>query len=212
MKTSMLIALMTEGFSLLGVRFRREGGGQSSKMYHYKYPGFDVEVGDMVVVESPHNGFVIVDVEEVDNDPVLDTNAGFSYKWVVQKVDTTEYYKHKERELALTKHLRRLQNKAEAERTLATIREELRDTEAGKEFEALVADLDVGAKKQVSAPPVQPQVEKYDKYLGVEVVFQLVNGKWSFRKFGCSYTHSGFPDLDTARKVARSMIETGVIK
>jgi len=55
----------------------------------------DFEIGDKCVVESAHQGFVVVEVVGTDS-TLLEGN--YRYKWVVQKVDDTAYQAHVEKE------------------------------------------------------------------------------------------------------------------
>ncbi len=55
----------------------------------YTYKTFDTyEIGDHCVVDSPSEGLVVVEVVGTDITQLEDNRR---YKWVVQKVDTTEY-------------------------------------------------------------------------------------------------------------------------
>jgi len=134
-KTSMLVTLLTEGFALLSVKFEK-----SEKSYHYKAPlAWNIQEGDTVVVESPYSGYTCVKVTGVDNEPIIDVNAGYSYKWVVQKVDPSQYLAHGEKEKLFYKHLNRLRNKALAENELNRMREMVAGTSAAKELDEALA-------------------------------------------------------------------------
>lgn len=135
MKTSMLVTLLTEGFALLGVKFER-----SEKTYYYKAPlAYGIVEGETVVVESPHSGYTCVKVVSVDNEPIIDVNGGYSYKWIVQRVDDTAYREHGEKEKLFYKHLNRLRNKALAENELARMRQAVAGTSAAKELDEALA-------------------------------------------------------------------------
>lgn len=67
--------------------------GYSSKTYSYLYDLNDpVEKGDVVVVDSPSEGFVTVKVTDV-----FDGVVGSATKYIVDKVDTTSYKQRVER-------------------------------------------------------------------------------------------------------------------
>ena len=80
-----LAAMLIDGIKTVECVF--EG---SDKRYTYKTI-LDLKVGDKVVVNAPGNNFKIIDVVKIDNAPKLDINASFSYKWIVQKIDTEQY-------------------------------------------------------------------------------------------------------------------------
>lgn len=89
--TGNLLNLLQSGFVTIKVRFKRDQGF-SSRDYTYKAPAsMGIAVGDEVIVDSPSSGMVVVEVMEVDEFGTIDYTAQHSYKWVVQKVDTTAY-------------------------------------------------------------------------------------------------------------------------
>lgn len=67
----------------------------NSKTYAYSTDVEDIEVGDTVVVESPSSGYTCVKVVGIDDSPVA---VSKSTKWVVCKVDDTNYKDRLERE------------------------------------------------------------------------------------------------------------------
>lgn len=92
MKQRHLLALLQSGYTTIQVVF--EG---SNKPYTYKARG-QIIADDYVVVNSPSKGLVICKVVGVDKTPRIDIDADFTYQWIVQKVDTTEYNRVKEQE------------------------------------------------------------------------------------------------------------------
>lgn len=63
-----------------------------SETYTYKAPikaGY--KAGDLALVDSPKGGLCVVTILEVHDTPQIDVDADFDYKWLVQKVDLTEY-------------------------------------------------------------------------------------------------------------------------
>lgn len=98
MKHRHLIALLQEGYTTIQVVFNDDVRGRS-KPYTYKAPlSAGVEVGDRVVVDSPSNGLVVVEVVGTDKAPRIDLDADFTYKWIVQKVELKAYEEQLERE------------------------------------------------------------------------------------------------------------------
>ncbi|MDO4223123.1 MAG: hypothetical protein Q4D05_03725 [Acinetobacter sp.] len=76
--------------------------------YTYKIDkAIDVQVGDWVIVPA-RDTLKIVQVVEVHDEPQLDLNAKYQYKWVVQKVDTHAYVQRLEEEERLMSVLQRL--------------------------------------------------------------------------------------------------------
>lgn len=73
----------------IGVRFKRDAGARSDIVYSYLSGNFRIEVGDSVVVDSPSNGYVVVDVVDVKRNFRSDK----AYKFIVDKVADDEYKK-----------------------------------------------------------------------------------------------------------------------
>lgn len=86
----------------------------------YAYKTFEVlEPGDFAVVETPTNGFQVVKVvEEAD---MLELNASVQYKWLVGKVDFTQYQQSRELEATIITAVRKAENK----RVLADLRDSI---------------------------------------------------------------------------------------
>lgn len=97
-----MVNLMYGAMTIVKVRFKSDyGQGLSTKQYSYKFDGKKIEVGDEVVVESPHNGYVVVVVEEVEFNQVKGIDDEMSLKWVVCKVTDRAYKARCEREQAV---------------------------------------------------------------------------------------------------------------
>lgn len=79
--------------NFVAVQFKHGGGraGWTDKLYHYKTLIADLEVGDLVVVETQYGH----SVARVARRLVKTSQAN---KYIVQKVDLTELEKHKARE------------------------------------------------------------------------------------------------------------------
>ena len=105
----MLIALLqSDTFVTCKVRFKHTDGQLSAKEYSYKAPiTMGLEIGDEAVVNSPSKGMVVVMVTQVDDCANLDLRAGFSYKWIVQKVQVVEYLQRMAVEGAAERELRK---------------------------------------------------------------------------------------------------------
>ena len=85
---------------IVSVKFRPSGSKvYTSQPYYYK-TFFDVEVGDLVIVDTSTNGVQIAMVDDANvTDPVGQSKAT---KYLVQRVDREEYDKRVEHELKLT--------------------------------------------------------------------------------------------------------------
>jgi hypothetical protein len=92
-----LLNLLQENMTTCVVHFidqpTREPG------YTYKvHKDWKVEAGDHLVVDSPKSGLTVVKVQSVDKAPRIDTDASFTYKWALQKVDRAFYDRQVEKE------------------------------------------------------------------------------------------------------------------
>ena len=86
--------------------------GYSDKLYNYMYEGVALQSNDHVVVDSPYGGYKVAVVASVTDDPVANSKAT---KWIVCKVDDTEYKERAQRQarkLELEKALRKSMEKA----------------------------------------------------------------------------------------------------
>lgn len=77
---------MTQRVHTISVQFS-DGGS----FYSY-LSDLDFEAEDYAVVESPHNGLVVVKVKAVKED----VRDGKAYKWIVDKVDVAGHYQRQE--------------------------------------------------------------------------------------------------------------------
>ena len=100
-----LASLMIEGLKSVRVTFNSNG-----REYTYKTL-MDFEVGDLAVVEVS-NHFKVVEVVAVDLVPNLSVDSEIEYKWIVQKLDTTDYESCISSEKALSDNLRVLQQRS----------------------------------------------------------------------------------------------------
>ena len=108
MKQRHLLALLQENYTTIEVRFPKDGhypdddpepwdnrprnSRDLGKTYTYKiWLTTGIDVGDKVVVDSTKKGLLVAQVVEVHAAPKIDIDASFTYKWVIQKVDTTQY-------------------------------------------------------------------------------------------------------------------------
>lgn len=60
------------------------------KGYTFKVARHLVQVGDLAVCDSK-SGLAIVKIRAVHDMPIIDANAPFTYRWIVDKIDTTQY-------------------------------------------------------------------------------------------------------------------------
>ncbi len=124
-KPKHLLSLLQTGFTTIQVQFPADlpqgevtasrhdrNSGQTVvgkvKDYTYKIMG-PCSPGDTVVVDSPYSGLTCVKVISVDETPRIDLGADFTYKWVVQRVDTSAYKEMLEKEEAFTSQVEEVQ-------------------------------------------------------------------------------------------------------
>lgn len=97
MKDSNIIALLRDNFKVVRVTFALLGAQQGTTIYSYKAPlGVALERNDAVIVPNaldkdntkPYAVAYVYDVLDASD---LDLSADFDYKWMVSKVDTTEF-------------------------------------------------------------------------------------------------------------------------
>jgi len=92
-----LFAAVSDNFVTIECKFR----DANQKTYTYKAKKSDsIMVGDIVVVLTPANGYVIVDVVAVHNTPQF--TPGINYRWIVQRVDNKAYQEQLVLEAVLT--------------------------------------------------------------------------------------------------------------
>lgn len=118
--------------------------GRTPRLYTYKTPNsYGIKVGDAVIVDTPLKGYSIAYVVEVHAEPFyLDEDSSYELKWIVGKVDDSEYLFRQEQERQF------LQSIAQAERSAARekmVKEALDglpdDSESKKLFQAAVESL-----------------------------------------------------------------------
>lgn len=80
-----ILSLFDDSLKTVGVKFKGLG-----KEYTYK-TRLTLEVGDHVVVSTPSEGFAVVEVTSIHDEPQLDANSVTDYKWIVCRVDTSIY-------------------------------------------------------------------------------------------------------------------------
>lgn len=147
-----ILSLLQTGFTTVGVTFevnmdadsdptlRTRNRNQRVKDYTYKALESDnLQVGDLVVVDSPSEGLVIVQVTRVDSKPKIDLDVPFSYKWIVQKIDRTRYDSLLKQEADFKEALVEVERVKQRETVLKSFQEHLPEgSEARKMFEATI--------------------------------------------------------------------------
>ena len=126
-----LLLAQNENFKFVEVVFNH-----TDKHYVYK-TALDVEVGDSLVVEAP-SGFKVVEVKAVLKfNELCSSKRGIKLKWVVQKVDTTEYERCKKAENDAQQHLDTARVSKMREELEASLTQQI-GADALKEVKALV--------------------------------------------------------------------------
>lgn len=88
---SNLIALLQarKGMITASVRITSQSHKSSSTLYTYKVPPtLSLKRDDLVVAQVGVDGLVIGRVAEVHDVAMIDPEADFDYRWIVQRVDT----------------------------------------------------------------------------------------------------------------------------
>ena len=88
--TKILVNALHENLNCVQVQFKR---GTNPKKYSYK-TFLDLEIGDECIVDSPLDGTTVVVVVGTDNTALEE----FPCKWLVQKIDMTDYNELVEKE------------------------------------------------------------------------------------------------------------------
>jgi hypothetical protein len=103
-KHQALLNTLLENVTTVQARFAANGPG--GKLYTYKVPTrWGVKAGDELVVDTPVHGMQVAAVVSVDPVPAFDTDAEFTYKWAVQKVDRSGYDAQLKREALFLEQL-----------------------------------------------------------------------------------------------------------
>jgi len=107
MKASHILSLIQNDYTTVGVAYK-EGGN----IYTFKALKADnIIPGDLVIIPSSFGdwGYTIGRVSTVDETAEIDTNAPFTYKWLVGKVDLTRYAGILEVEKRFERHILNMQ-------------------------------------------------------------------------------------------------------
>ena len=106
-----------ENFKFISVVFSPFTG---TRTYTYKTT-LDVQEGDFVIVDTPNGGLSVVQVKKLNDFTDVNFNVTYGYKWVVQKIDRTDYDELVVKEKQLAKTL----NKVTAKKVLHELRTSL---------------------------------------------------------------------------------------
>lgn len=118
--------------------------------YTYKAPRIaNISVDDYVVVHSKARGLVIARVVRVDDNPRIDVDASFDYKWIVQRVDREGYDQRVRAEQCFADAMLDIERVRQRELMLSGFRDTLPEgTEARALFDRTVQSL--------NAPTIDP--------------------------------------------------------
>lgn len=129
MKVDHIVSLLQDNFGVATVCFDWGGNG-----YSYKYRG-NLNPGDKVIVDTPSNGLTVAVVVEVDTDPIIRTDVEWSYTWIVQRIDTTEYEATLKAEAEFRKTIKQLEQLKKREQLRQDLKERyIQDTTIGDAF------------------------------------------------------------------------------
>jgi len=155
-----ILSLLQTGFTTIQVTFSNEevvGTKQPDQAFPnrtrrrqvqtYTYKALEtdnIQPGDCVIVDSPHEGLQIVTVTHVDTKPNIDLSAPFPYKWVVQKVDRSRYDDLLKQEQSFKDALVEVERVKQREEVLASFKEHLpANSEARKLFDTTIESVQV---------------------------------------------------------------------
>lgn len=97
---------------IVAVQFKGAGKDYNSQRYSY-HTDLPLKIGDEVIVDSPSSGLVVVKVVAVSGN----YDGTSASKWVVQKVDRSEYDRREEerrRKVVIETKLRAIEKEVEA--------------------------------------------------------------------------------------------------
>lgn len=97
---------------IVAVRFKGSSNIYCGSAYHY-LTDLPLKVGDEVIVDSPSQGLVVVSVSAL----FVDHSSTKATKWVVQKVDRSEYDRREEerrRKIVIETKLKAIEKEVEA--------------------------------------------------------------------------------------------------
>lgn len=98
MNTSNIANILRGDIALVKVVFPSATGEYASKEYTYrttKEQAHSMRVGDLLVVPA-RGEFKLVKLTSIDTSPILTEDTSHPYRWIVQKVDFSDYYRQHE--------------------------------------------------------------------------------------------------------------------
>jgi len=140
LKHRQLLAALQTGYTTCEVKFEN-----TNRHYTYKIPlSWDLQPRDQIIVESPTSGYTIVEVQGVHDEPHIDFDGQYSYKWAVCKVDDKQYKQIAEWELTFLKKLEQLERKQKRTELQENVRRDfaLDGWKAESDYDNLVRELE----------------------------------------------------------------------
>lgn len=138
MKRHHLLNLIQDNYTTIRVVFNDD----TRRGYTYKAPlAAGVVENDFVVVDSPHSGLVTARVIKVDERPKIDLDADYGYKWIVQKVDRTQYDETVDRERRFLQEMADIELQRAREKLLEDIQGEYASPALKAMFEKAQSNL-----------------------------------------------------------------------
>ncbi len=158
MKQSHLLSILQNDFTTVHVAFRADinaasieeakgfsgtakVNGGTVRTFTYKAPfTANIVVDDYVVVESPKGGPMVGLVMRVDEKANIDLDADFEYKWIVQRIDRTEYDARVKRDAAFIETMNEVEREAQKAKLIKKFADHLPEgSEARAKYEQAVA-------------------------------------------------------------------------
>lgn len=164
MKNHHIVSLLQTGYTTVQIVFaaaterNQEPRWETHRNYTYKAKlSAGISVDDLVVVHAPF-GFKIVKVVAVHDFPQIDTDVDFEYKWIVQKLDTTEYEATVEAETQFKRSLQDIERRKQAQSVVESLTSQYSDPLIADAFRKAVGNMgNVIEVEALPAPVTAPE-------------------------------------------------------
>lgn len=90
MRQNHILSLLQTDYATVLVSYKLDSTQGDGALYTFKTRTF-LMPGDLVVVPNIEQGFKIVRVVEYQEEPVIDLDAPYDYRWIVQRINIESY-------------------------------------------------------------------------------------------------------------------------
>lgn len=141
MRENHVISSVQKGFNTVSVAFEMKPNSDS-QTWTYKAPDqLQVLKGDKVVVQA-NNSFKVGTVMEVHDEPQINLDSNYDYKWIIDKVDFALFEAITKSEEEFTKSLRKMRTQSANQQVINALAEQYAGTpEQVKEQIELLLDV-----------------------------------------------------------------------